>query len=135
MFEVTHLESMIYLRRNQLVALQKQKLKLRSSCLEVLCRKGIPRNFTKFTGKHLCQSLFFKETLALVFSCEFCEISRNTFFHWKLSQSQVLSKGADIFLKTSFFLRCYSHFFAIANQLPGSSITRLANVEDFFNVT
>ena len=48
------------------------------------------RNFAKFTGKHLCQSLFFnnglrpatllkKETLAQVFSCEFCEISKNTF--------------------------------------------------------
>ena len=34
----------------------------------------------------------------------------------------------------SLFLRCYSHFFAIANQLPGFSISRLANVGDFFNV-
>ena len=46
----------------------------------------------KFTSKRLCQSLFFnkvtglwpstllkKKTLALVFSCEFCEISKNTF--------------------------------------------------------
>ena len=44
------------------------------------------KNFKKFTGKHLCQSLFFnkvfikKETLAQVFSCKFCEISKNTFF-------------------------------------------------------
>ena len=37
---------------------------------------------------HLCQSLFFnkvasfikKETLAQVFSCEFCKISKNTIF-------------------------------------------------------
>ena len=54
--------------------------------------KGVLRNFTKFTGKHLCQSLFlkkvaglrpatlFKKALAQVFSCEFCEISKNTFF-------------------------------------------------------
>ena len=26
---------------------------------EVFCKKGVLRNFTKFTGKHLCQSLFF----------------------------------------------------------------------------
>ena len=26
---------------------------------EVFCKKGILRNFAKFTGKHLCQSLFF----------------------------------------------------------------------------
>ena len=44
-------------------------------------RKGVLRNFAKFTGKHLCQSLFFKkETLAQVFSCEICDISKNTFF-------------------------------------------------------
>ena len=34
-----------------------------------------------FTGKHLCQSLSFikKETLAQLFSYEFCEISKKTF--------------------------------------------------------
>ena len=53
----------------------------RSSHPGVFCRKGVLRNFAKFTGKHLCQSLFFnkKETLVQVFSCEFCEISKNTF--------------------------------------------------------
>ena len=25
----------------------------------VLQKKGVPKNFAKFTGKHLCQSLFF----------------------------------------------------------------------------
>ena len=51
------------------------------------------RNFAKLTGKHLCQSLFLiklqaggynfikKETRALVFSCEFCEIFKNPFFN------------------------------------------------------
>ena len=55
-------------------------------------KKGALKNFTKFTGKHLCQGLFFnkfaglrpetykKETLAQVFSCEFCGISKSTFF-------------------------------------------------------
>ena len=59
---------------------------------EVFCKKDILRNVPKFTGKHLCQSLFFnkvaglrsatfvkKETLAQVFSCEFCESSKNIF--------------------------------------------------------
>ena len=60
----------------------------RRSRPEVFCKKGVPRNFVKFTGKHLCQSFFFnkacnfikKEILAQMFSCEFYEISRNTFF-------------------------------------------------------
>ena len=48
-------------------------------------KKSAPRNFGKFPGKHLCQSFqvcnfIKKETLAQVFSCEFCEISKNTFF-------------------------------------------------------
>ena len=55
--------------------------------------------FRKFTGKHVCQSLFFhkvaglitvkKETLAQVFSCEFCEIFKDTFFteHLRTSAS------------------------------------------------
>ena len=60
---------------------------------EVLRKKSVLRNFAKFTGKRMWQSLFFnnyyisnnnfikKETLARVFSCEFCEISKNTFLH------------------------------------------------------
>ena len=31
-----------------------------SSRREVFCKKGALRNFTKFTGTHLCQGLFFK---------------------------------------------------------------------------
>ena len=55
--------------------------RLRSSHRRSSVRKGVLRNFAKFTAKHLCQSLFFNKVagLALVFSCEFCEISKNTF--------------------------------------------------------
>ena len=47
-------------------------------------KESVLRNFAKFTGKQLCQSLkacyFIKqETLAQVFSCEFCEFSKNNF--------------------------------------------------------
>ena len=65
-------------------------------------KKGVLRNFEKFTGKHLRQSFFYnKETLAEVFSCEFCEISKNTFStehlrmaasgrHWDLEETKKL---------------------------------------------
>ena len=58
---------------------------------EVFYKKGVLRNFTKFTGKHLCQSLFFnkvaglrpeacnfikKETLAQVFPVNFVKFLR-----------------------------------------------------------
>ena len=66
----------------------------RSSRPAMFCKKGVVRNFAKFTRKHLCQSLLFnkvtglpeawdffkKETVALVFSGEFWEIFKNTFF-------------------------------------------------------
>ena len=52
----------------------------------MFCKKGALRNFEKFTGKHLRQSLYRsdcnfikKETLAQVFSSEYCEISKNIF--------------------------------------------------------
>ena len=36
-----------------------------SSRPEVFCKKGVLRNFTKFTGKHLCQRLFFNNVAGL----------------------------------------------------------------------
>ena len=49
-------------------------------------QKRCPSKFRKIHRNHMCQSFFFtkvavlskKEALAQVFSCEFCEISRNT---------------------------------------------------------
>ena len=62
----------------------------RSNRLKVFCKIAVRRNSAKFTRQHLCQSLFNKklayacnlikkETLAQVFSCKFCEISKTTF--------------------------------------------------------
>ena len=57
-------------------------------------KKGILRNFAKFIGKHLWQSLFFyKETLAEVFSYEVCKISKNTFSTehiWETASAHVM---------------------------------------------
>ena len=62
----------------------------------MFCKKGVLINFAKFTGKHRCQNFSLnkvaglrpeackfikKETLAQVFSCEFCEIYKNTFYY------------------------------------------------------
>ena len=59
---------------------------------EVFCKKGVIRNFAKFTGKHLCQSLFFNKfagsSLQLYWNWDsgtgafqrIFEISKNTFF-------------------------------------------------------
>ena len=45
---------------------------VRSSRPEVFCKKSNLRNFTKFTGKHLCQRLFFNKVAGLALSsCQF----------------------------------------------------------------
>ena len=38
---------------------------IRSSPREVFCKKGVFRNFTKFTGKHPCQRLVFNKVADL----------------------------------------------------------------------
>ena len=54
----------------------------RSSHQRCSVRRGVLKHFTKFTGKHpyWSQACNFikKETPAKVFSCEFCEIFKNT---------------------------------------------------------
>ena len=59
---------------------------------ELLYKKAVLKYFSIFIGKDLCWSLFFnkvaglqvrnfiKQTLTQVFSCEYCEILKNTYF-------------------------------------------------------
>ena len=56
---------------------------VKSSRLEVFCKKCVLKNFAKLTRKHLCWSLFlvwdYRDSSAGV-SCEFCEIFINDYF-------------------------------------------------------
>ena len=45
----------------EFVNLLQNLLRDRQSRLELFCKKGALRNFAKFTGKHLCQSLNFNK--------------------------------------------------------------------------
>ena len=94
----------------------------RSSRPEVFCKKAVLRNFAKFTRKHLSWVSFLiklhcnfikKETLTQVFSCEFCQISENTFSHrtplvsasgpWKLEIYQL--KNVELFFIRNQFVK------------------------------
>ena len=67
-------------------------LENRSSHPEVFCKKGIFKNVINFTGKPLCESLFFnkytglrpitltKKRLWHRSSCEYCDIFKSTIF-------------------------------------------------------
>ena len=50
-----------FLEDNNLILVLLLVLYLRGRRPEVFCRKGVLRNFTKLTGKHLYQSIFFKK--------------------------------------------------------------------------
>ena len=50
----------------------------RSSCQKLFNQQVVLNNFTKFTGKHVCLSLFL-ENPTPVFSFEFLEIVKNAF--------------------------------------------------------
>ena len=56
----------------------------RGSHTGVFYKKGVFKNFTKFTGDELCRSVFFNkvegwrsEATLQMFSCKFCEILEN----------------------------------------------------------
>ena len=54
--------------------------KHRSSRSEVFCKKGVPINFAKFTGKHLYHSLFFNKVAGLShFPVNFAKFLRTPF--------------------------------------------------------
>ena len=82
--------------------------------LEVFYNKDVVKNFEKFTGKHLCQSLFFnkvadlrlvtllkKETRAQVFSCEFFTIFKNTFIEQPRWQNEFSSDDKKKYYRNS----------------------------------
>ena len=64
----------------------------RSSRPEVFSKKGVLKHFAKFTGKHLWQRIFFNKVaglrpatflekrLAQMYSCEYCETFKNSYF-------------------------------------------------------
>ena len=94
-------------KRNSLGKTRKM-INQRSHRSKVFCKKGVLRNFVKFTGKHLCQSFFFnkvagapatlltKEALTQVFSSEFCEISKNSFSNKDSFSNRTLPLAASI---------------------------------------
>ena len=43
-----------------------RETKYKSSRPEVFCKKVVPRNVTKFIGKHLCQDLFFNKAAGIL---------------------------------------------------------------------
>ena len=88
----------------------------RSSRPEVFCKKGVLRNLTKFAGRPLClrPATLLKEILVQGFSCEFCEISKNTFLYktpllaaFNYKRLKRIIKFRNYFLPLNLSLRCW----------------------------
>ena len=71
---------LIFLSSSQRPVQNYQKRVYRSSRLDVVYKKGLLKNFAKFTGKHLCQSPFFNRVAGL----PPVVASRYRIIHWML---------------------------------------------------
>ena len=107
----------------------------------MFCKRGVLINFPKFTGKHLCQSIFFnkvadlnfikKETLTQVFSCEFCEISKNIFsYRAPLMAASVVS--CDLFL---FYLAFHVSLVEFLEDIKVLKLTRFESSAKSYSKT
>ena len=89
--------------------------KVRSSRPKVFCKKGVHRNFSKFTGKHLCQSLFFNKVDSLLkkrlwhrcFPVNFAKFLRTPFLKEHLSWLLLKSKRMLQSFRITSLLRKY----------------------------
>ena len=83
----------------------------RTSRPEVFCKKGV-QNFTKFTGKHLCQSLFFNQVAGLRPATFF----KKTLWHRCFSMNFVKLKNT-YFYRTPPITASVQNFVSISNQI------------------
>ena len=71
---------------------------------KVFCKKGVLENFAKFTGKHLCQSLFFNKVSGLAQSMLLLKKAIKNIHCMLLALIHVLSPRKYQSLQVSFFL-------------------------------
>ena len=111
---------------------------MRSSRPELFCKDRVLANFAKFTRKHQ------KDIPLQMFSCEFCEISRNTFFKEPFGQL-LLHKHSLCLLSyhdlSPFQIRCRTlflaeYFFGLISRLGKklSSICKILSQKPIFNL-
>ena len=90
----------------------------RNSHLEVFYKKSVLGNFTKFTGKQLCQRFFFNKVAGRrppCFLVNFVKFSRTPFFteHLKHEQSHLCSLQFFNTVLTTFVSLSLRHIFSI----------------------
>ena len=113
--------------------------KHRSSHRRCSIKIGVLKNFVKFTGKHLCQSLYFNKVagdLAQVFSCKFCEIFKKNFFtehRWPTASVSIYLARKKNFVNLSKSAVFCGHFHICLKKLTEMSIYDAAFFAKIFN--
>ena len=84
---------------------------VRSSRPEVFCKKGVLRNFTKFTGKHLWQSPFFNKVagLRLRLTLRPATLLKRRLWHRCFSVNFVKFLRTPFFIKHLWWLLLHGH--------------------------
>ena len=112
----------------------------RSSHRSCSIKKAVLRNFTKFTGKHLCRSLrcmpqacnfIKKEALTQVFSCGFCEIFKNTFLTEQIRVTTSVANPSfdQVILEMSCFVCIIHIYFDINSSFVSYKLIRSINTQ------
>ena len=57
----------------------------------MFCKKGVLRKFTKFTGKHLCQSLFFNKVERQDYGGSY----KTKFYFWKENENRFSGRNNE----------------------------------------
>ena len=81
-------------------------------------------------------TLLKRQTLAQVFSCEFCEISNNTYFTkhlWTTASDIVFEVCKDNLMSTSVI--CYQNISVVLSKFMGLRIDRKTDKNDFIRQT
>ena len=108
---------------------------VRSSSPEVFCKKGVLRNVTKFTGKHLCQSLFLNKVAGLrpvtllkmrvwhrCFSVNFAKFLRTLFIiehlWWLFLTGALQNLNAQLLLSLYWYLQNLNPSWYISKKSP-----------------
>ena len=78
---------------------------------QVFYKKGVLKNFVKFTGKHLCQSLFLKKLPAK--TCKFFEILKKLCATTSGCVKEFFYKSAGWHLATSLRINFFTDIFQV----------------------
>ena len=100
-------------------------MNVRNSHQRYSVKKGVPRNLTKFTGKHLCQGLFFNKVAGLMPATLFKKILWHRCFPVNFVKFLRTPFLTEHFGTTAFGILCRHNVFKVIDRDRMTSLLRL----------